>query len=116
LKELEGKVGDGIWKFDTFHFGIHPNAKVTKDECPNDIYRRIIDHSHTSNMHWHLGSAPANERYNFYPHVTADIRNCTLRINDELVWDEGYMMTLQDPELQKIAAKYPDLPGIPERL
>lgn len=116
LKELEGKVGDGMWNFDTFHFGIHPNAQVTKIECPNDVYRRIIEHSHTSSVHWHLGSAPANENYNFYPHVTADVRNCTLKINDQLVFDEGYMMTLQDPKLQEIAAKYPDLPGIPERL
>ena len=76
LKDLETKVGDGIWKFDTFHFGIHPNASVTHDQCPNDIYRRIIEHSHPSNMHWHLGSAPANENYNYYPHITADIRNC----------------------------------------
>jgi hypothetical protein len=116
LKELEGKAGDGMRKFDTFHFGIHPNAKVTKDQCPNDTYRRIIDHSHTSNMHWHLGSAPANEKYNFYPHVTADIRNCTLKIADKLVWDSGYMMCLQDPKLKEIAAKYPDLPGIPDRV
>ena len=28
LKLMEGKVGDGMWKFDTFHFGIHPNATV----------------------------------------------------------------------------------------
>ena len=61
---MEGRVGDGIWRFDTFHFGIHPNAKVTDAECPNAIYKRIIDHSHTSNLHWHIGSAPANENYN----------------------------------------------------
>jgi len=116
LKILEGKVGDGIWKFDTFHFGIHPNAKVTDAECPNAIYRRIIDHSHSSNLHWHVGSAPANEKYNYYPHITADIRNATLKVNDKLVYDNGYLMCLQDPEVLKIAAKYPDLPGVPEKL
>jgi hypothetical protein len=116
LKELEGKVGDGIWKFDTFHFGIHPNAKVTEDQCPNAVYRRIIDHSHTSNVHWHLGSAPANEKYNFYVHITADIRNCTLKINDKLVYDNGYLMCLQDKRVLEVAAKYPDLPGVPEKL
>jgi hypothetical protein len=116
LKDLETKVGDGIWKFDTFHFGIHPNASVTHDQCPNDIYRRIIEHSHPSNMHWHLGSAPANENYNFYPHVTADIRNCTLKIADKLVWDNGYMLCQQDKRVLDVAAKYPDLPGIPERV
>jgi hypothetical protein len=67
-------------------------------------------------MHWHLGSAPANEKYNFYPHVTADIRNCTLKIADELVWDNGYMLCQQDKRVLDVAAKYPDLPGIPERV
>jgi hypothetical protein len=115
-EDLESKVGDGVWKFDTFHFGIHPNAKVTTDECPNKLYKRIIDHSHTRNVHWHLGSAAANENYNFYPHVTADIRNCTLKIADKLVYDNGYMMCLQDKRILDVAAKYPDLPGIPERI
>jgi len=114
LKMMEGKVGDGIWKFDTFHFGIHPNAKVTDDQCPNAIYKRIIEHSHHSNVHWHVGSAPANENYNYYPHITADIRNVTLKVNDKLVYDKGYLCCLQDPKVLEVAAKYPDLPGIPE--
>lgn len=116
LKIMEEKVGDGIWKFDTFHFGIHPNAKVTEDECPNAIYRRIIDHSHHSNIHWHVGSAPANENYPYYPHITADIRNVTLKVNDALVYDEGYLMCLQDRRVLEVAAKYPDLPGVPDKL
>jgi len=116
LKVMEGKVGDGMHKFDTFHFGIHPNAKVEDWQCPNAIYKRIIDHSHHSNVHWHIGSAPANEKYNYYPHITADIRNVTLKVNDELVYDEGYLCCLQDPEVLKVAAKYPDLPGVPEKL
>jgi len=115
LKVMEQKVGDGIWKFDTFHFGIHPNAKVTEDQCPNIIYKRIIDHSHTSNVHWHVGSAPANENYNYYPHITADIRNVTLTVNDKLVYDNGYLMCLQDPRVLEIAAKYPDHPGVPPK-
>jgi len=116
LKELEGKVGDGMRKFDTFHFGIHPNAKVTKDQCPNEIYRRIVEHSHPSCIHWHLGSAPANEKYNFYPHVTADLIYPDLTIAGKVAWDKGHMLTLDDPKLKKIADKYPDLPGIPERI
>jgi hypothetical protein len=116
LKVMEGKVGDGMRKFDTFHFGIHPNAKVTDAECPNAIYKRIIDHSHHSNLHWHIGSAPANEKYNYYPHITADIRNVTLKVNDTLVYDKGYLMCLQDKRVLEIAAKYPDLPGVPEKL
>jgi hypothetical protein len=116
LKMMEGKVGDGMWKFDTFHFGIHPNAKVTDDQCPHAIYKRIIDHSHTSNLHWHVGSAPANENYNYYPHITADIRNATLTVNGKLVYDNGYLECLQDPRVLEVAAKYPDLPGVPGKL
>jgi hypothetical protein len=116
LKVMEGKVGDGMQKFDTFHFGIHPNAKVTDAQCPNAIYKRIIDHSHTSNLHWHIGSAPANENYNYYPHITADIRNATLTVNGTLVYDKGYLECLQDPRVLEVAAKYPDLPGVPDKI
>ncbi|HTX69119.1 MAG TPA: hypothetical protein VMH50_08225 [Thermoleophilia bacterium] len=116
LRDMEGKVGDGMWKFDTFHFGIHPNAVVNDDQCPNAIYRRIIDHSHSSNVHWHVGSAPANEGYNYYPHITADIRHATLTVNDTLVYDNGYLECLQDPRVLEVAAKYPDLPGVPDKV
>jgi len=116
LKVMEKKVGDGMKKFDTFHFGIHPNAKVEDWQCPNAIYKRIIDHSHHSNVHWHIGSAPANEKYNYYPHITADIRNATLKVNDTLVYDKGYLMCLQDKRVLEVAAKYPELPGVPEKL
>jgi hypothetical protein len=116
LRLMEEKVGDGMWKFDTFHFGIHPNAVVQDDQCPNAIYKRIIDHSHFSNVHWHVGSAPANENYNYYPHITADIRHATLTVNDTLVYDNGYLECLQDPRVLEVAAKYPDLPGVPDKI
>jgi hypothetical protein len=116
LGELEERAGEGMKKFDTFHFGIHPNATVTKDQCPNDVYRRIIEHSGPRCVHWHLGSAPANPNYNFYPHVTGDLMDIDLKIAGKVAWDKGYMLELDNPELKKIAAKYPDLPGIPERI
>lgn len=116
LKELEDKVGDGIWKFDTFHFGVHPNAKVQKYQCPHDLHRRLINHSHSSNLHWHLGSAPANDKYPFWPHITGDIRNATLKVGDTLAYDNGYLCALDDPEVLAVAAKYPDRPGLPGRV
>ena len=116
LKAMVGKVGDGIYNFDTFHFGIHPNAKVTKYQCPHDLYRRIVDHMHTSNLHFHIGSAPANPNYNFYPHITGDIRNATLIVNDKTVYDKGWLCCQDDPDVQAVAAKYPGRPGTPERL
>jgi len=116
LKVMETKVGDGMWKFDTFHFGIHPNASLNEIECPSPDYRRIVDHSHTSNVHWHIGSAPGNEKYNYYPHITGDIRNQTVTVGNVKVWDNGYLCCLDDPRLAEIAAKYPGLPGLPVRV
>ena len=113
LKEMETKVGDGIWNFDTFHFGIHPNAQVEEYQCPNKLYRRIIDHMHTSNLHVHLGSAPANQNYYYYPHITGDIRNADLTINGTKVYDRGWLCCQDDPEIRAVAAKYPGRPGIP---
>jgi hypothetical protein len=34
--------------FDALHFGVHPNAAVTEEECPSVLYRRLIEHAHTS--------------------------------------------------------------------
>jgi len=115
LKKMTEKVGDGIYRFDTFHFGIHPNAHVAKYQCPHDLYRRIIDHMHTSNVHWHIGSAPANPNYNFYPHVTGDIRKTDLTVNGKKVYDNGWLLCQDDPEVAAVVAKYPGRPGIPER-
>jgi hypothetical protein len=64
----------------------------------------------------HIGSAPNNEKYGIYPHITGDIRNATLTSGDTLVYDNGYLCCLEDPELLKVAAKYPGRPGLPERL
>jgi len=89
---------------------------VTEAECPNEVYRRIVDHSHTSNIHWHIGSAPGNEKYNYYPHITGDIRHPSMVVGSTTVWDKGYLCCLNDPRLAEIAAKYPELPGIPARV
>jgi len=115
LDDMADKVGDGIRKLDTFHFGVHPNAKVQEYQCPNVLHRRVIEHAHVSNLHVHIGSAPANENYAFYPHITGDIRRPTLKVGDDLVYDDGYLCCLEDPEVLEVAAKYPDRPGLPER-
>lgn len=113
LSELEKRVGDGVWKFDTFHFGVHPNAVISERECPNELFRRLIEHSHTSNVHAHIGSAGAKPDYPYYTHITGDIRNATLKVGDTLVYDKGHLCCLDDPEILAIAAKYPDLPTLP---
>ncbi len=115
LEGMADKVGDGIWRFDTFHFGVHPNAKIQEYQCPNLLHRRLIEHAHTSNLHVHIGSAPANEKYGYYPHITGDIRRPTLKVGETLVYDDGYLCCLDDPEVLQVAAKYPDRPGLPGR-
>ncbi len=115
LKEMEPRVGDGIWKFDTFHFGIHPNATIEEYQCPNELHRRIVEHAHYSNLHVHLGSAPANDQYPYYPHITGDIRRPTLVVGDTKVYDDGWLCCLDDPRVREVAAKYPDRPTIPAR-
>lgn len=115
LESLVSKVGDDIWIFDTFHFGVHPNAKVSDYQCPHTLHRRLINHSHSSNLHVHLGSAGANENYPFWPHITGDIRKPTLTVGNKLVYDAGYLCCMEDPEVLAVAAKYPDRPGLPIR-
>jgi len=115
LSSLEDKVGEGVWVFDTFHFGVHPNAKIQEYQCPHVLHRRLINHSHSSNLHVHIGSAGANEKYPFWPHITGDIRNATLKVGDTFVYDNGYLCCLEDPEVLAVAAKYPGRPGLPCR-
>ena len=115
LKMMAEKAGDGMYNFDTFHFGIHPNARVRDDQCPNAMHRRVIDHSHSSDLHVHIGSCPSSERYAYYPHITGDIRNATLTVNDALVYDKGHLCCLEDPRVLAVAAKYPGRPGVPKR-
>ena len=113
LQEMETKVGDKIWLFDTFHFGINPNAHVHYYQCPHDIYRRTIEHSDCSNVHWHVGSAGGRPGYYFYPHITADIRHTTLKVGNTYVYKDGWLCCQDDPRLVEIMKKYPGRPGIP---
>ena len=115
IKDMAKRVGDGMYNFDTLHFGVHPNAAVQDYQCPNILHKRIIDHSHTSNIHVHIGSAGSGPNYPYYPHITGDIRNATWKVNDTLVYDKGYLTCLEDPAVIAVAKKYPDRPGLPKR-
>ncbi|MBW1800730.1 MAG: hypothetical protein JRJ85_08365 [Deltaproteobacteria bacterium] len=56
LATMKEKVGDYVYHFNRMHTGVHPQAMVGPHQCPNMNYRRVIDHSHTSNIHVHIGS------------------------------------------------------------
>lgn len=115
LKVMAEKAGDGMYNFDTFHFGVHPNARIQEHQCPHVLYRRMIEHAHTSDIHVHIGSAPSNPKYPYWPHITGDIRNATLKVGDTLVHDKGYLTFLDDPAVIAVAKKYPGRPGLPRK-
>lgn len=112
LESMREKVGDGVYDFNTWHFGIHPQAMVSQQQCPNVLHRRTIEHSHTCDLHAHIGAPPFNEKYPYWMHVTGDIRRPTLKVGDTLVYDDGRLTVLDSPAVKAIAEKYPGRPGI----
>jgi hypothetical protein len=54
---------DAVYNFDTLHFGVHPNAEVLPHQCPSLLYRRLIEHAHSRNLHVHIGSPEPTKDY-----------------------------------------------------
>lgn len=112
LKAMVAHLGDGVYNFDGIHYGVHPQAKVGPHQCPSLIYRRVIEHSHSSNIHVHIGAPPHTATYPYWMHCTGDILNATWRVGDTLVLDRGHMTALDHPDVRAVAAKYPGRPGL----
>jgi len=112
LASMVARVGEGVYDFRCLHFGVHPQAAVGPHQCPNPLYQRLIEHAHTSNIHFHIGAPPATERYPYWMHCTGDIRQATFRVGDTLVHDRGHLTALDQPEVRAVAAKYPGRPGV----
>ncbi|MHB8763823.1 MAG: hypothetical protein ACYDA8_05735, partial [Deferrisomatales bacterium] len=112
LASMVERVGDGVYDFKCLHFGVHPQAAVGPHQCPNPLYRRLVEHAHTSNIHVHIGAPPATERYPYWMHCTGDVRTATFRVGDTLVHDRGYLTALDHPAVRAVAEKYPDRPGL----
>jgi hypothetical protein len=124
LKSMEQHFGEGVYNFDALHTGVHPQANVSEQQCPNILHRRLIEHSHSSNIHFHIGaplppwipprpgSKPFTITYPYWMHCTGDIRKSTLKVGDTLVHDRGYLTLLDHPAVKAIAAKYPGRPGV----
>jgi hypothetical protein len=109
---LRDRLGDGVYDFDTLHFGVHPQAQVAAHQCPSILYRRLIEHSHSSNLHVHIGSPKATPIYPYWPHITGDIRQATFRIGDKLIHDAGRLTVLDAEPVRAVAARYPGRPGL----
>jgi hypothetical protein len=112
LDSLRARLGESSFNFDTLHFGVHPQAHVAPQQCPSVLYRRLIEHSDSHNLHVHVGSPKANAQYPYWPHITGDIRTATFRVGDTLLYDNGRLTTLDDPSVLAIAARYPGRPGL----
>ena len=115
LKHMERRAGDGVWDFNTFHFGVHPNAHVLDHQCPNVLHRRLIEHSHACDIHVHIGAPPSTKRYPYWMHITGDIRTATLQVGDTIVYNKGHLYALDDPTVIETAKKYPGRPGLPDQ-
>jgi hypothetical protein len=112
LASMRERLGDRVYDFNCLHFGVHPQAAVGPHQCPNLLYRRLIDHSHSSNIHVHIGAPPATADYPYWMHCTGDIRTATFRVGDTLVHDRGHLTALDHPGVRAMAEKYPGRPGL----
>ncbi|MBN1631707.1 MAG: hypothetical protein JW990_18280, partial [Thermoleophilia bacterium] len=112
LAEMRGCLGDGVYDFPAFHFGVHPQAAVARHQCPNVLHRRLIEHSHTCNLHVHIGAPPPNDAYPYWMHCTGDIRRPTLKIGEAMVYERGHLTALDNPLVRLVAQKHPDRPGL----
>jgi len=112
LEDMERRVGDGVWDFNTFHFGVHPQAIVSPQQCPNILQRRTIEHSHSCDLHVHIGAPPATNEYPYWMHCTGDIRQPTLKVGDTFVYIKGHLTALDLPAVKAVAEKYPGRPGL----
>lgn len=116
LEYMKGAVGEGVYDFNTFHFGVHPQARVNDHQCPNILHRRLIEHSHSSDIHVHIGAPPSNQNYPYWMHITGDIRTATLQVGDSLVYDKGYLTFLDDKAVIAVAKKYIGRPGLSQQV
>lgn len=112
LVSMRERLGDGVYDFNCLHFGVHPQAIVGEHQCPNVLYRRLIDHSHSSNIHVHIGAPPPTSTYPYWMHCTGDIQRATFRVGNVLIHDRGHLTALDHPAVLAVAARYPGRPGI----
>lgn len=114
LDVLADRFGEIAYSMPALHSGVHPNATVEPHVCGFDpLWERLIEHQHTSNIHFHIGAVP---RGSDWPtnllHITGDIRHATWKVGSVTVMENGHLKALEHPDVLAVAARYPDRPGI----
>jgi len=114
LADMAARVGDTMYEAFALHGGVHPHAKIAHHQCPHDIYRAFIEHHHSGHLHLHLGVVPPSQRatYPYFVHITGDLEGATLKLDDQFVYENGRLSTLDAPAIKEIAARYPNRPGV----
>jgi hypothetical protein len=112
LKSLSRHLGEAAYDMRGFHGGAHPLAKVSEHECPDPYYRAFIEHHGAHSMHFHIGNSHATPGYPFNVHISAELHEATVQIGDNIVYQDGRLTAFDHPEVRKIAAKYPNRPGL----
>ncbi len=112
LADMVQRLGERVYDFTGIHCGVHPQATVGAHQCPSPIYRRVIEHCHASNIHFHIGAPRHTSAYPYWMHCTGDIRTATWRVGDTLLHDRGHLTALDHPAVLAVAAKYPGRPGL----
>lgn len=94
------------------HGGIHPAARVSPRQCPDEDYREFIASFHTSSIHMHLGQGRRSHDFPFSLHPSPELRGASWQIGDRLLYDQGRLTVMDHPEVLAVAARYPDRPGL----
>jgi hypothetical protein len=105
----KAKVGDEIYRLDSFHTGMHHMAFTpVPPEIDPDLWWHLMHH-HPGWFHFHLGGDPDRDYGTQYmTHITASCFNATVWLDGEKIYDRGRLLLLDDPELIEIAKQYGD--------
>lgn len=107
------RFGEMVYEIAGLHGGVHPHASVSPRECPDAAYREFIEHHHAGSMHLHLGHVTRTAEYPYMWHITAELRGATWQVGSKVIYDQGRLCSLDCPEVQAVASRYPGRPGIP---
>ena len=112
LDDMKERCGESAYYFDQLHWGVHPQARISPQQCPSVLYQRLIEHSNSCNFHVHVGSPVPNATYPYWAHVTGDLRHTTFTIGEQMVYKNGRLAALDHPAVLAVAARYPGRPGL----